>query len=207
MKTSTMCTVQNRHHAERTVDLLISAGFSNRDISALLPNTVSAGDATGVHLPLASRAASVNGGCVLGGTIGLLKGLSAIEIPGFGQVAVAGPLFATLSSAASKTVGLTDAFIHMGIPTFEARRFEAKAQGGNLLVFVYTDSLDAQKRVIDIFNAAYAVDICSAVTVAIARILQICSPLQPEIARNYSSTGRTPLLPRRDPLATAMLRQ
>ncbi len=189
MITSTMCTVQNRNHAERVFEWLFSAGFSNQDISALLPNKVRTRDSAVIRQPLASGATCVNNGCILGQTLGLLKGLSALSIRGLGQCEVAGPLYAALRAAAVDAVGLTGAFIRMGIPRFEARRFEAKAKGGNLLVFVRTDSDDAQSRVMEIFNAAYAVDICSAHEIDAPMTRHLRSLIWVEAARVFSSTG------------------
>lgn len=77
----------------------------------------------------------------------------------------------------------------MGVPTFEARRFEAKAKGGNLLIFVRTDSDDAQSRVMDVINGAFAVDICTVREVDVPVARQLHSLIWAEMARRFSSTG------------------
>lgn len=48
--------------------------------------------------------------------------------------------------AAGATVGgVTGALIGLGIPEIEAKRYEGKLKGGNILVAVHTESADARK--------------------------------------------------------------
>jgi tetrahydromethanopterin S-methyltransferase subunit C len=98
---------------------------------------------------------------VLGGTIGLLAGLGALAIPGLGPFIAAGPLMAALSGAAlgAGVGGLTGALIGMGIPEIEARKYEGKVRGGNLLIAVHTESPEARKRAEQVFKTARAEDI------------------------------------------------
>lgn len=84
MITSTMCTVQNRNHAERVVGLLLRAGFLNQDISVLLPTEAGARNSAGHAQTPASSVTCANNGCVLGETLTLLKGLCALSISGLG---------------------------------------------------------------------------------------------------------------------------
>lgn len=49
----------------------------------------------------------------------------------------------------------------MGIPEMEAKRYEGKIKGGNLLNSVHTEDSDARKRVEAIFKAEQAEDISS----------------------------------------------
>jgi len=189
MKISTMCTVQNRNHAERVVEQLLSAGFSNKDVSAILLEETGVRNSPKVDQTPASATGKWSDNGDLGGRIARLEWRGAIAIPELGQLLVAGPLLASLSAAAAKTVGLTDAFIRIGIPLFESRRFTAKLIGGNLLVFVQTDADDAQARVMSVINACYAVDICSAPYIAVPRILHRRSMTELATPRDYSSAG------------------
>ena len=64
--------------------------------------------------------------------------------------------------AAGATVGgVTGALVGLGIPEIEAKRYEGKIRGGNLLVSVHTENADEVKRAEQIFKAARADDICS----------------------------------------------
>jgi hypothetical protein len=58
----------------------------------------------------------------------------------------------------------------MGIPEIEAKRYEGKIKGGNLLISVHTESPDEQKRVEAIFKAAQAEDICSTSEAAVPKM-------------------------------------
>jgi hypothetical protein len=57
--------------------------------------------------------------------------------------------------------GVAGALVGMGIPEIEAKRFEGKIKGGNMLVSVHVESGDEKTRAVDVFKAAKADDICS----------------------------------------------
>ena len=165
MKKAVMCIVPNQTQAETIVRQLQSAGFSNNDISVLFPNKQGTKDFAHEHNTKAPEGAvaGVGAGGVLGGTLGLLAGIGALAIPGFGPFIAAGPLMAALSGAAAGAAvgGVAGALVGMGIPEIEAKRYEGKIKGGNLLISVHTESSDEVKKSEDIFKAAKAEDICS----------------------------------------------
>ena len=99
---------------------------------------------------------------MLGGTLGLLAGIGALAIPGLGPFIAAGPLMAALSGAAAGAAvgGITGALIGMGIPEIEAKQYEGKISGGNILSRPHRDAA-AQKRAEDVFKRAGAHDITS----------------------------------------------
>ena len=47
----------------------------------------------------------------------------------------------------------------MGIPEIEAKLYEGKVKGGNILIAVHTDNADQQKRAKAIFDLADAKDV------------------------------------------------
>ncbi|SJM90284.1 conserved hypothetical protein [Crenothrix polyspora] len=49
----------------------------------------------------------------------------------------------------------------MGIPEYEAKRYEGKIRGGSALISVHTDNSDALDQVKKIFEQAHAEDISS----------------------------------------------
>jgi hypothetical protein len=165
MKKVVMCIVQNRSNAESIVTQLQSAGFSNNDISVLLPNKEGSRDFAHEHNTKAPEGAVAGAGAggVLGGGLGLLAGIGALAIPGLGPFIAAGPLLAALSGAAAGATvgGVTGALIGMGIPEMEAKRYEGKVKGGNILVSVHAENSDEVKRATQIMKAAKAEDICS----------------------------------------------
>ena len=71
-------------------------------------------------------------------------------------------------AAAGGVVGtLTGALIGMGIPEFEARKYEGKVKSGSSLISVHSDDSDETQRAKDIFERAGAQDITSAGEVAV----------------------------------------
>ncbi|MDZ4820436.1 MAG: DUF3341 domain-containing protein, partial [Planctomycetota bacterium] len=68
---------------------------------------------------------------------------------------------AALSGAAlGGTVGgLTGALVGMGIPEFEAKRYETKVRGGNVLISVHSEDSNETERAKEIFQNAGAEDI------------------------------------------------
>lgn len=165
MKKAIMCIVDTAAQADGVVRQLQAAGFANTDISVLFPDKTGTRDFAHEHNTKAPEGAvaGVGAGGVLGGTIGVLAGIGALAIPGLGPFIAAGPLMAALSGAAAGAAvgGLTGALIGMGIPEMEAKHYEGKVRGGNILISVHTEDAAMQKRAGEIFKAAQANDISS----------------------------------------------
>ena len=163
MKKAVMCIVQRQDQAEAIVNQLQTAGFTPNDISVLFPDKTGTKDFAHEHNTKAPEGAVAGAGTggVLGGTIGLLAGIGALAIPGLGPFIAAGPLMAALSGAAlgAGVGGLTGALIGMGIPEIEARKYEGKIKGGNLLIAVHVETADQRKRAEEVFKTARAEDI------------------------------------------------
>jgi hypothetical protein len=151
--------------AERIVQALNSAGFQNSDISAIFPDKHGTKDFAHEHNTKAPEGAvvGVTSGGVLGGTIGLLAGIGALAIPGLGPFIAAGPIMAALSGAAAGAAvgGVTGALVGLGIPEIEAKLYEGKLRGGNILVAAHVDDGDEEKRAKEIFRREGAHDIAS----------------------------------------------
>jgi len=58
--------------------------------------------------------------------------------------------------------GLTGALIGMGIPEYEAKRYEGRVKEGGILLSVHSDSSDWTKKAKDILERTGAEDIASA---------------------------------------------
>ena len=163
MKASVYCTTRTAAQAENIVESLKAAGFSNNDISALLPDKRGTKDFAHEHNTKAPEGATTGGvaGMGVGAAVGWLAGVGALAIPGVGPFIAAGPIMAALSGAAigGATGGVIGALVGMGIPEFEAKRFDAKIREGNILISVHTE--DGKQRDIakDIFKRAGADDI------------------------------------------------
>jgi len=150
MKKSVIGIVESRSDAEALVLKARDSGFLLNDISILFPDQTTTNDFAHEQNTKAPEGALAGGsaGGLLGGTIGLLAGLGALAIPGLGPFIAAGPLMAALSGAAAGVTvgGLTGALIGFGIPEIEAKRYEGKLRGGNILVAIHVDDADMRER-------------------------------------------------------------
>ena len=165
MAKAVFCLANSEAQAERIVGDLKSAGFSNNDISALFPDKGATRDfAHEQHTkaPEGATTGAVTGG-VLGGTLGWLAGVGSLAIPGLGPFIAAGPIVATLSGAAvGGTVGgLTGALVGMGIPEYEAKRYEGRIREGGILLSVHSDNSDWTKKAKTILEQCGAKDVSS----------------------------------------------
>jgi hypothetical protein len=152
---------------ESAVDALKAAGFRNTDISVLMPEKVSTKEfAHEKHTKAPEGAATGAGsGIVIGGALGWLAGIGALAIPGLGPFIVAGPLMAALAGAGvgGTLGGIAGALIGMGIPEYEAKRYEGRVNKGGMLLSVHSDDSEWVKRAEDILKSTGAEDISSTV--------------------------------------------
>lgn len=164
MATAIFCIAKTPVMAERIVDLLkTTAGVNERDISVLFPDRDGSRDFAHEHNTKAPEGAiaGVGAGGVTGGVLGLLAGIGALAIPGVGPLIAAGPIMAALSGVAvgAAVGGIAGGLIGMGIPEFEAKRYEDMVKGGNILMSVHSESAEQTQRVKDVFKNAGAEDI------------------------------------------------
>jgi ActD protein len=152
-------------HVVSGIDRLMQAGFRNEDISVLLPDNEGTKDfAHEKHtkLPEGTASGAVTGG-VIGGALGLLAGVGSLAIPGLGPFIAAGPIMAALAGiGAGGTVGgMVGALVGMGIPEYEAKRYEGRIKEGRVLASVHCDNSDWVSRAKDILKQTGAEDIAS----------------------------------------------
>lgn len=163
MKASVYCTCKTTLQAENIVDALKAAGFSSDSISALMPDKRTTKDFAHEHSTKAPEGATTGGvaGLGVGAALGWLAGIGALAIPGVGPFIAAGPIMAALGGAAVGTAagGIVGALIGMGIPEFEAKRYDAKIREGNILLSVHTEDSKERDVAKDIFKRFDADDI------------------------------------------------
>src|SRR5579863_6866133 len=156
---------QNEKQAERTVDDLMAAGFSNDDISVLLPDNKGTRDFAHDKSTKAPEgaAAGVTTGGAIGGTLGLLAGIGALAIPGVGPFIAAGPIMGALAGlgAGGAVGGLIGALVGMGMPEYEAKRYEGRVKAGGVLLSVHCDTSDEISLAKELLKATGAEDISS----------------------------------------------
>ena len=150
----------DRMSLESAIDALRTAGFRNTDISVLLPENVGNNDFAHEKGTKAREGATTGGaaGMVIGGVLGWLAGIGALAIPGLGPFIAAGPIVGLLSGmgAGGAIGGVVGALVGMGIPEYEAKRYEGRIKEGGMLLSVHCDSSDWVKRAEDILKRARA---------------------------------------------------
>jgi hypothetical protein len=163
MAQAVFCLAKTEAQAITIVDQLKAAGFSPNDISVLFPDKTGTKDFAHEQHTKAPEGAATGAGAggVLGGGLGWLVGIGALAIPGLGPFIAAGPIMAALSGAAAGAAlgGLTGALIGLGIPEYEAKRYEGKIKEGNILISVHTENRTERSRAKQLFEQAGAEDI------------------------------------------------
>jgi hypothetical protein len=163
MAKAVFCIATSEAQAESIVSQLKSSGFGDSDISVLFPDKTGTKDFAHEQHTKAPEGAVTGAGTlgVVGGALGWLAGIGSLAIPGVGPFIAAGPIMAALSGAAigAAVGGITGALIGMGIPEFEAKRYEGKIREGNILISVHSENNQETKRAKEIFETAGAQDI------------------------------------------------
>ncbi len=157
---------RTREEAENTVDELLANGFSNEDLSILMPDNEGTKDFAHEKHTKAPEGATTGGvaGGVVVGTLGLLAGIGALAIPGLGPFIAAGPIMGALAGAGvgSAVGGFIGFLVGLGMPEYEAKRYEGLIREGGILVSVHCDNSDWVKRAKDILERTGAHDVSSA---------------------------------------------
>jgi hypothetical protein len=164
-KTAVFGIYHNANQAERVVERLREEGFSNDAISVLLEDSQGSKDFAHEKNTKAPEgtATGVTTGGVIGGALGLLAGIGALAIPGVGPFIAAGPIMGALAGlgVGGAVGGLIGALIGMGIPEYEAKRYEGHIKAGGVLLSVHCDTSDEITRAKDLLKHTGAQDISS----------------------------------------------
>jgi hypothetical protein len=135
-----------RESLESAVRELQTGGFRSADISILVPQNVGSKDFAHEKATKAPEgvAAGAGSGAVIGGALGWLAGVGALAVPGIGPLIAAGPIVAALAGigAVGAIGGIAGALIGLGIPEYEAKRYEGRVRKGGILLSVHADNRD-----------------------------------------------------------------
>ncbi|UFS71477.1 general stress protein [Geomonas sp. RF6] len=156
---------RNRSQVEQAVEALKYADFRNADISVLFSENTGTKDFAvekETKMPEGSTAGAGTG-AVIGGTLGWLAGIGSLAIPGVGPLIAAGPIVSLLAGIGAGGVvgGIAGALVGMGIPEYEAQRYEGRVKDGGILLSVHCDNRDWKKQAMDILKRTGAEDIGS----------------------------------------------
>jgi len=153
------------------IDSLLAAGFPNTDLSLLVPETVARPDhspegQSPVDWPAEwpkknSPTAILQNG--IEGALRRLTGFGEVTIPGLGQIIAAGPILAALAgvTAGFDTLGCAGSFMGMGMPAYEAERYEHWMSMGSSLISILCENIYWDTLAMGILIATHAEDISS----------------------------------------------
>jgi len=152
------CTPEGEAKAQQVIEKLKDAGFSNRDISVILP------DPTGNmflayefnHKSQEGTAAGATTGAVAGGILGWLAGVGTLALPGIGPLLMAGPIMAAMAGGAAGAAvgGLSGALIGLGFKEADVHRYVGRIKEGRVMISVHTDDMGEAEKARAIFDAA-----------------------------------------------------
>lgn len=155
----------SRSAVEGAVTSLKAQDYRNSDISVLMndhENTSDFAHEKGTKAP-EGAATGVASGAILGGALGWLVGIGSLAIPGIGPFVAAGPIMSALAGATvgGAVGGVSGALIGVGIPEYEAKRYESFVKDGGILLSVHADDGDWSKKAKEILKSSGARDIAS----------------------------------------------
>lgn len=147
------------------VNELKSDGFKNTDISVLFPESAGTRDFAHEKNTKAPEGATTGAstGVILGSALGWLVGIGALALPGLGPFIAAGPVMTALAGAGvgGAVGGIAGALIGMGIPEYEAKRYEGQVKNGGILLSVHSDNSESTRRAKEILKRTGAQDIAA----------------------------------------------
>jgi hypothetical protein len=156
---------QTQVDVEYAVEALRTDGFRNTDVSVLFSDHQGTKDFAVEKNTKAPEgtAAGATTGVLIGGVLGWLAGLGGLAIPGVGPLIAAGPMVAALAGAGvgGAVGGIAGALIGMGIPEYEAKRYEGRVKDGGILVSVHCDDRNWTAKAKRVLERTGAQDVSS----------------------------------------------
>ena len=120
--------LRSQQQAEQVTDALRQEGFRHSDISVLMPQYGDTKKFAHKKETKAPEGATTGGatGALVGSGLGWLVGIGALAIPGVGPFIAAGPIVSAIAGAGvgGAIGGITGALVGLGIPEYEAKRYE-----------------------------------------------------------------------------------
>ena len=156
----------SRNKVESAVNCFKDAGFSNSEISVMLPDTQESKESkelvteNGTKAP-EGAAVGAGSGAAVGGALGWLVGVGALAIPGVGPVIAAGPLVAALAGIGigGALGGFTGSLVGLGMSECDANHYEGRLQKGGVLVAVHCESVGKIERAMEVMKGTGAEDV------------------------------------------------
>ncbi|HUI81758.1 MAG TPA: quinol:electron acceptor oxidoreductase subunit ActD [Bryobacteraceae bacterium] len=156
----------DRLSVEEAIEQFRIVGFRTTDISVLFPDNKGTKEFAHEKSTKAPEGATTGGvaGGITGGVLGWLTGVGALAIPGLGPFIAAGPIVAALAGAGAVGAlgGIIGALAGLGIPEYEAKRYEGRLRDGGILLSVHCDDHTWVNRAKGLMQGTGAQDVASA---------------------------------------------
>src|ERR1700676_2384158 len=155
----------NRNGLEYALGVLKDRGFRNEDVSVLLPENLGTKELGTEKSSKSPEGAAIgaSSGAVVGGALGWLGGIGSLAIPGLGPFIAAGPILAALAGVGvgGAVGGFAGALVGLGIPEYEAKRYEGRVKKGGILVSIHCDDSEWVNKAKETLKATGAEDVSS----------------------------------------------
>jgi hypothetical protein len=155
----------HRASFEYALNALKIAGYRETEISVLLqknPGTKELARKRAAKAP-EGAATGAGSGAVIEGAHGWWTGTGALAARDLGLLLVAGPIVGKLAGkgAGGTPGGLADALLGLGIPEYEAKRYQGRIENGGVLLSLRCDSPNGMEKAKRLLSATGAEDISS----------------------------------------------
>jgi hypothetical protein len=156
----------HRASFEYALGALKEQGFRDTDVSVLLQENPGTKDLATEKATKAPEGAvtGAGSGAVIGGALGWLAATGVLSVPGLGPLLAAGPIVATLAGigVGGTLGGLSGALLGLGMPEYEAKRYQGRIEKGGILLSVHCDNRYWVNKAKSLLDSTGAEDISSA---------------------------------------------
>jgi ActD protein len=164
--TSVFGVYHDRPGVEEAVNVLCAGGFRGADISVLFQENQGTKDFAHVKSTKAPEGAVAGAvlGAIIGAVFAWLVSTGNLTVSGLDVLRTNTPWVAALAGLGSFGIlgGIIGASIGLGLPEFEAKRFQGRRRHGGALMSVHCDNHDWAKRAKDILRQTGAEDVAVA---------------------------------------------
>ena len=156
----------HRPSFEYALSALKDVGFRDTDVSVLLQENSGTKDLATEKATKAPEGAATGAGsgAIIGGALGWLAATGAVAVPGLSAFVIAGPIVATLAGmgVGGALGGVAGALLGLGIPEYEAKRYQGRIENGGILLSVHCDDPRWVTKAKRLLSSTGAEDISSA---------------------------------------------
>jgi hypothetical protein len=155
---------KTRREVESAINGFRDAGFSNSDISLILPEHRRSEEADSgghTHTKMPHKATKSGSGAAARKTFNRLVGVSELTIPEIGPIIAAGPVMTALTGTGSGTASnhFSGILTGLGISESEAQRYRGALRKGQALAVIHCETLEEMQRACEIMEITCAEDI------------------------------------------------